>query len=77
LWSSGAVEPAAASETRQALLWIGYFYGSGALIAFFAGLAQGFASRRTAPLEREVVAAEDDGRGEVVETRERHVTYLP
>jgi hypothetical protein len=52
LFSSGEVAPLPASEWKTALLWIGYFYGVGALIVFLAGLAQGIASRRPAEVIR-------------------------
>jgi hypothetical protein len=35
------------SELMRALLWIGYFYGTGALITYFAGFGQGLLAKRT------------------------------
>jgi len=37
LWASGELQPLAVSETKQALLWIGYFYGTGGLLCLFTG----------------------------------------
>lgn len=46
LWAE-RLEPAGAVEDwKFTLLWIGYFYGTGALITYFSGFAQGLVSRR-------------------------------
>jgi hypothetical protein len=68
LWTSGHVKPIPHSETITALLWIGYFYGTGALIAYFAGYGQGLLSRRTVVEETPVAAPTQ------TETRQRAVT---
>ena len=66
LWSSGTVHPIRHTETITALLWIGYFYGTGALITYFAGYGQGLLSPRTVVEEVPVAPP--------TETRERVVT---
>jgi hypothetical protein len=45
LWASDELGPQAASEGRSALLWIAYFYGTGALLTFLAGLGSGIVQR--------------------------------
>ena len=55
LWSSTDIQPIAGSETTNVLLWIGYFYGPGALILYFSGLAHGLLARPARP-EPAVVA---------------------
>lgn len=50
LWES-EISPDGSSE-MQTLKWIGYFYGTGALTVYLAGLAHGLLSRRTTTLER-------------------------
>jgi hypothetical protein len=68
LWTSGQVELGVNhSETFAALHWIGYFYGVGAAILYFAAFAQGMLSRRT--VVEEAAAAEQPV------TRERVVTH--
>src|SRR5262245_47856288 len=56
LWSSADVQPIAASGTTDALLWIGYFYGPGALMLYLACLAHGVLARPARPEEPVVVA---------------------
>ena len=56
LWSSTAIQPIAGSETTNVLLWIGYFYGPGALILYLSGLAHGLLARPARP--EPVVVAE-------------------
>jgi hypothetical protein len=46
LWSEAEVEPIGGSETMVALMWIGYYYGTGALIVFLSGLYEGMLARR-------------------------------
>jgi hypothetical protein len=46
LWSEPDIEPIGGSETTVALMWIGYCYGTGALIVFRAGLYEGLLARR-------------------------------
>ena len=47
LWNPGdQIQPISASETTTALLWIGYYYGVGALVIFLSGLAEGLVSGR-------------------------------
>ena len=76
VFSAGSVEPLAASEWKTALLWIGYFYGVGALVVYLAGLAQGLASSRPAVVEREPAGVEPEGEpGRVVEERNRTIVY--
>ena len=68
LWTSGQVELGVNhSEGWAALHWIGYFYGLGAAILYFAALAQGMLSRRTV-VEEAAVPEESV-------TRERVVTH--
>jgi hypothetical protein len=45
LWESGELGPVGGSEGKQALLWIAYFYGAGALAILLAGLSLGLAQR--------------------------------
>jgi len=66
LWASGTIHPIPHTETITALLWIGYFYGTGALITYFAGYGQGLLSRRTVVEETPVA--------QPTETRQRVVT---
>lgn len=56
LWSSTDIQPIAGSETTNVLLWIGYFYGPGALILYLSGLAHGLLARPARP--EPVVVAE-------------------
>jgi hypothetical protein len=47
-FSAGELVPIAAGEWKTAFLWIGYFYGVGALLLFLTALAQGLtAASRT------------------------------
>jgi hypothetical protein len=51
LWNPGdQIQPISASETASetttALLWIGYYYGVGALVIFLSGLAEGLVAGR-------------------------------
>lgn len=57
-FSAGDVSPAASSEWKTALLWIGYFYGPGALILFLSGLAEGLSWHRPAVVRRDVTDPE-------------------
>ena len=45
----------------QALRWIGYFYGPGALIIYFAGYALGIFSRRTVVQDTQVSESQTQG----------------
>ena len=48
LWAAvDRVQPLPHGDVVRALLWIGYFYGPGALITYLAGYGQGLVSRRT------------------------------
>src|SRR3954451_1007469 len=70
LWAS-TVEPAASHSTlTKALLEIGYFYGTGGLILYFTGLAQGLLSRR--PAEDEMPVIEETP----IERTERVTTHV-
>jgi hypothetical protein len=47
LWTDqAAVEPVGGSETMTALMWVGYYYGPGALILLLTGLYAGLLTRR-------------------------------
>jgi hypothetical protein len=47
LWNPGdQIQPISTTETTTALLWIGYYYGVGALVIFLSGLAEGLVSGR-------------------------------
>src|SRR4051794_40218641 len=46
IWSDEVLQPQADSDWKRALLWIGYFYGVGALLALLAGYVQGLVTRR-------------------------------
>jgi hypothetical protein len=54
LWADEGLRPLAGSDTKHALLWIGYFYGAGALIVFLAGYAEGLVTRRKRVEETQV-----------------------
>ena len=56
------------NQTMTALLWIGYFYGTGALTVWLAGFGKGLVSRRTI-VEDDTVIEETP-----VERRDRVVT---
>ena len=46
LWTEQTgIEPVGGSETAMALMWIGYYYGPGALILFLSGFNEGLLSR--------------------------------
>jgi hypothetical protein len=65
-----AVRPAAQhSATMTALLWIGYFYGTGGLALYFTGVAHGLFARRTVVEEMPVIQETP------VERTERVVTH--
>jgi len=49
------VQPTGDSEGMNALLWIGYFYGPGALLLYLSGIAHGLLAR---PRRGEPVVAE-------------------
>ena len=55
VWSSADVQPTGDSEGMNALLWIGYFYGPGALLLYLSGMAHGLLAR---PRRGEPVVAE-------------------
>src|SRR3954470_10373588 len=55
--------------TMKALLWIGYFYGTGAVAMYLAGVAHGLLSRRTVVEEMPVIQETP------VERTERVVTH--
>jgi hypothetical protein len=65
LWSTD-VRPIAGSETTRVLLWIGYFYGPGALILYLSGVAHGLLARPACP---EPVAVEEPVEEPVEEQR--------
>src|SRR2546428_555882 len=46
LWADKVLQPLAGPDWKRALLWIGYFYGVGALLALVAGYVQGLVTRR-------------------------------
>jgi hypothetical protein len=46
IWADGQLQPLAGADWKRALLWIGYFYGVGALLALFVGYVQGLVTRR-------------------------------
>ena len=70
LWTaSGGVRPNPHSETMEALLWIGYFYGTGGLTMYFTGMANGLFARRTVVEEMPVIEETP------VERTERTVTH--
>jgi hypothetical protein len=46
VWSGKTLEPIATADWKRALLWIGYFYGVGALLALLGGYVQGLVTRR-------------------------------
>jgi hypothetical protein len=46
--------PHAAEDWKRALLWIGYFYGVGAVITFVAGHSRGLVTLRRRVAERQV-----------------------
>ena len=69
LWAS-TVEPAGGRSTLMtALLELGYFYGTGGLILYFTGLANGLFARRTVVEEMPVIEETP------VERTERVVTH--
>jgi hypothetical protein len=51
LWSDSGFAPMPASARHTAALWIGYFYGLGALVIYLAAYAQGVLARRVPALE--------------------------
>lgn len=51
LWSDSGFAPMPASARHTAALWIGYFYGLGALVIYLAAYAQGVLARRVPVLE--------------------------
>jgi hypothetical protein len=73
LWESEELAPLEAAETREALLWIGYFYGTGALISFLAGVSMGLLQRfrRTEEVVEEIPPAPEP----VEEREDRTVVY--
>src|SRR5262249_29398472 len=46
VWSGKTLTPLSSPDWKVALLWIGYFYGVGALLALVAGYVQGLVTRR-------------------------------
>jgi hypothetical protein len=46
LWTEAEIDPIGGSEGMMALMWIGYYYGPGAIIVFLSGLNEGLLSRR-------------------------------
>ena len=46
VWSGKTLQPLPGPDWKVALLWIGYFYGVGALLALVAGYVQGLVTRR-------------------------------
>jgi hypothetical protein len=77
LFSSGGLEPAAAAEWKTALLWVGYFYGTGALVLLLSGLAQGLASRPVEVVgERRLIEPSTVEETEVIEDPERKRALL-
>jgi hypothetical protein len=76
LWSSGGFAPLPTVEWKEALLWIGCFYGVGGLIVWLAAFATGLVSRRTTavaePADRTLVGPV---REEPVRDREREVVF--
>jgi hypothetical protein len=57
LWASD-IAPDGSSD-MQTLKWIGYFYGTGALIVYLAAYAHGLLTRRTYVEERAPVVSDD------------------
>ena len=56
LWTEQTgIEPVGGSETTMALMWIGYYYGPGALILFLSGLNEGLLSRGRRRIEPRIV----------------------
>ena len=54
VWSDRRLEPLAGADWKRALLWIGYFYGVGAIVVWLAGYGQGLVTRRTRVEETQV-----------------------
>jgi hypothetical protein len=46
VWSGKELQPLTGLDWKRALLWVGYFYGPGAIVAFLGGFAQGLVTRR-------------------------------
>ncbi len=53
VWDGG-FGPAATTDWKRALLWIGYFYGVGFLITYLAGVARGLVTMRQRVQETQV-----------------------
>lgn len=51
LWSDSGFAPMLGSARHTAALWIGYFYGVGALVIYLAAYAQGVLARRVPAVE--------------------------
>jgi hypothetical protein len=70
LWTaSNGVRPIPHSESMEALLWIGYFYGTGGLTMYLTGMANGLFARRRVVEEMPVIEETP------VERTERTVTH--
>lgn len=70
LWGARVGIATPHGQTLRTLLWIGYFYGSGAIAVYLSALAHGMLSRRRIVEEQPVIEETP------VERRDRIVTHV-